>query len=87
MDNGDIIKIKTRKALGEDVYILFKCWCTFFKNQQGYNNAEYFAQFLKEQNRTLNFWQKKHLLEEYFGYVFNWDMKNEKWDIRRRNNG
>lgn len=75
----ELIKILT----GEFIYIDFKCWCNAYNKGEGKNDAKVFAKFLKEEQIEINFWQKKHLAEKYFGYEYEYDYTNNKWKIRR----
>lgn len=69
--------------LGEHIYTDFRIWCNAFRDAQGKTDAKVFSEYLKEQNVSLSFWQKKHLAEKYFGYKYEWNDEEQKWKIRK----
>ena len=75
---------KMRRINAEPFYTDFICWCNAFNHGEGQNDAKIFAKFLKEENIELNFWQKKHLAEKYFGYFYAWNGLEEKWEILKK---
>lgn len=85
-DRKQVIDNEIAERNGEYVYSKFKCWCNAFKNGKGQNNARVFAEFLKEENIELTFWQKKAIAEKYFGYKYTYDTNKDEWIIRKENN-
>lgn len=71
------------KTRGEYEYTKFKCWCNAFKNGKGQNSARVFAEFLKEENIELTFWQKKAIAEKYFGYKYTYNYQEDTWDTKK----
>jgi hypothetical protein len=69
---------------GEAEYTRFKCWCNAFKNGNGQTDAKVFAEYLKEESRELSFTAKKHLLEKYFGYEFEYNYEKHEWETHKR---
>lgn len=63
----------------ENEIALFKCWCNAFKGGDGKDNAEVFAEYLKENDINLDFWVRKQIAEKYFGFKFEFDYKTMKW--------
>lgn len=72
---------KTQQALGEDIYTMFCVWCNGYRNGNGKDSAKVFGAYLKAQGIELDFCQKKHLAEKYFGYTFEYDGEKQKWNI------
>lgn len=62
---------------GENAFIEFKLFCNAFGKQQNQAN---FIEW--EKKNPLNFWQKKHLFQKYFNYVFEYDHDKEKWNAK-----
>ena len=72
-----------KQVRGEYIYVNFCVWCNAFNNGNGKTDAKLFARFLKEQEIELNFWQRKHLAEKYFGYKYKFDRKKSDWEITK----
>lgn len=72
---------ETRERNGENIYLDFCIWCNAFKEMKGKNSDTTFAEYLKKENITLSFWQRKHIAEQYFGYQFTFDSNAKKWNI------
>jgi hypothetical protein len=72
-------------ASGENIYWQFRAWCNAYKNGEGKNDARVFAEFIKENSITLNWYQRKCIAEKHFGYVFTYNYDKGDWDIERRN--
>lgn len=66
---------------GQAVYDAFCTWCFIFNDDKGRCNPKVFKRYLKEENIKLDFWQKKRLLEKYFGYEFDYDYK-KGWRVK-----
>ena len=77
-------KYLQRTLNGESTYLDFCIWCNAYHKGECKNNPELFGTYLKETNTELNFWQKKHIAEKYFGWVYEWDCYNEKWSIKKK---
>lgn len=73
-----------RKLNGELVYLDFCIWCNAYHKGEGKNDPELFGTYLKETNTELNFWQKKHIAEKYFGWIYEWNVFEEKWNIKKK---
>lgn len=74
--------IKGRILRGEHIYTDFCLWCLAFDHRGEETNVFTFDNFLKEESITLTFWQRKHLMEKYFGFKYNYDAKKNKWTIQ-----
>lgn len=68
-------------ASGQAIYDTFCTWCFIFNGDKGRNNPVVFKRYLKEEKVELSFWQKKNLLEKYFGYTFDYDYSNG-WSVK-----
>ena len=79
--NNEIWKDKEEK--GEDVYLDYKIWCNTKARIDWKNNADVFGQWLKDNNISLTFYQRRYLAEKYFGARFTYDSNNQKWEIKR----
>ena len=73
-----------KEECGEYIYHSFSLWCGCFEPNKDRNSAKVFAEYLKERNITLTFFQRKYLSEKYFGFKFEWDEEQNKWIIKRR---
>ena len=69
---------------GDKVYTEFCIWCNVFNKSKGKNDPETFGRFLKEQHIEINFWQKKHIAEKHFNWVYKFDYQKNKWNIKRK---
>lgn len=72
-----------KEIKGENIYINYGVWCYSKGKPQDKKNASVFASWLKSENITLTFLQKKHLAEKYFGYVFNYNENTNKWESKK----
>lgn len=76
---------RRREFTGENIYTLFWVWCNTQKDSVELRQTpEVFGEWLKRENITLTFWQRKHIAEKYFGYEFKWNEKTNKWDKQRK---
>lgn len=73
-----------KESTGENIYIEFKAWCNAYKKGEGKNNPYIFAEFLKENNINLGFWQKKCIAKKYFGYDFEYNYDKKVWEITKK---
>lgn len=74
---------KERVLLGEDIYTNFCVWCNGYAKQTDKTNANIFAQWLKNNNITLTFWQRKNIAENHFGWEFTWKEDIKDWEIKK----
>lgn len=72
------------KSNGEDIYLRFCVWCNCYGKEEWKSNAKMFAKYLKDENITLGFWQRKAIAENHFWYVFTYDETKKDWEIKRR---
>ena len=77
-------EFRQRILNGESVYLDFCIWCNAYHKGEGKNNPELFGTYLKENNTELNFWQKKHIAEKYFGWIYEWNVFENKWNIKKK---
>ena len=63
---------------GDYIYTRFCVWCNAYKNGQGKHDANIFAEYIKENNIKLNWWQRKRIAENYFNYKIEWNGKEWK---------
>ena len=78
-------RVRANIAQGETIYWHFRAWCNAYKNGQGKESAKVFAEYLKERNVVLNWYQRKCIAEKHFGYVFTYNYDKGYWDIEKRN--
>lgn len=76
-------RARNKAINGENIYIKFVTWCLAFKGDKAVNSPNVFAEFLKAENIELDFWQRKHIAEKYFGYRFTWNSQKSEWEITR----
>ena len=72
------------KRNGEYEYTKFCCWCNAFRTMADQTNPKAFADFLKEENIELTFWQKKAIAEKYFGYEYTLNYETNEWEIKKK---
>lgn len=70
-------EMQSKEFNGDYIYIRFCVWCNAYNNGQGKHDCKVFEQYIKENNITPNWWQKKRIYENYFGFKF--EYKNERW--------
>ncbi len=73
-----------RRLNGDSVYLDFCVWCNAYHKGEGKDDPVLFGAYLKETGQDLNFWQKKHIAEKYFGWIYEWNVYEEKWDIKKK---
>lgn len=66
-----------RERNGELIYTRFCVWCNACKNGAGKHDYKLFEQYIKEYNIEPNWWQRKRIYENYFGFKF--EYKDDKW--------
>ena len=66
-----------KRVDGEYIYIMFCVWCNAYKNVAGKHDYKVFEQYIKENNIVANWWQKKRIYENHFGFKF--EYKDNKW--------
>lgn len=75
---------RQRELSGENIYLWFCVWCNCHKNgEEMKKSPQEFAKWLKLEDKTLTFWQKKSIAENHFGYKFEWDYNKREWKIGR----
>lgn len=74
-----------REVTGENIYTLFWVWCNTQKDSAKLRQTpEVFGEWLKRENITLTFWQRKSIAENHFGYVFKWNENTNKWEKKQK---
>lgn len=62
---------------GEYIYINFCIWCNSCRNGVGKHDYKVFEEYVKENNIVANWWQRKRIYENHFGFKFLY--KDNKW--------
>ena len=62
---------------GDYIYTRFCVWCNAYKNGEGKHDYKLFEQYIKENGIEPNWWQRKRIYENYFGFLF--EYKSDKW--------
>lgn len=70
-------KLMQKEANGDYIYTNFCVWCDACKNGAGKHDYKLFEQYINENNIKPNWWQRKRIYENYFGYKF--EYKENKW--------
>lgn len=70
-----------RMARGEHIYTRYCVWCNAEGKTEWKRNGVRFGEYLKRNGIELNFWQRKSIAEQYFGYRFSWN--GEKWEKQK----
>ena len=82
---GAHLERKRRDQTGVDIYYLFCAWCNCSPDgDKKKKSPKAFADFLKAENISLTFWQRKMIAETYFGYSFKYDMAKGEWVIGKQ---
>ena len=66
-----------KKVNGEYIYIDFCVWCNAHEIGSKKHDCKVFEQYIKENNIVANWWQKKRIYENHFGFQF--EYKDNKW--------
>lgn len=72
-----------KMLLGDYIYADYCLWCNAFNKGKGKDDVNLFAKFLRQEKIELNFWQRKHLAESYFGYKYEFNHDKDDWEIRK----
>jgi hypothetical protein len=75
--NKQYNSLKRKEIDGDYIYIRFCVWCNAYKNGTGKHDYKVFEQYIKENDIVANWWQRKCIYENYFGYKF--EFINERW--------
>lgn len=59
----------------------FHVWC--FVNERDYKCEDVFKEYLKVENPELNFWIKKYIAENFWGYKYKYDNHKNKWIVTK----
>lgn len=79
LDEQDLAKKRVDLIRGEHIYKQFKFWCMgFAKGKESFKSVVAFREFMKAESIELTEYQRKHLLTNYFGFV--WNEKENKWE-------
>ena len=74
---GEWFSANKKRVDGEYIYLNFCVWCNAYKNGAGKRDYRIFEQYIKENNIVANWWQRKRIYENYFGFKF--EYKENKW--------
>ena len=66
---------------GEGIYARFCAWCNAEGKVELKKNARAFADWLKSNGIELDFWQRKAIAENHFGYEYEWN--GREWETRK----
>ena len=66
---------------GEGIYARFCAWCNGEGKMELKKNARAFAEWLKDSGIELDFWQRKEIAENHFGFAYEWN--GSEWKIRK----
>ena len=67
------------KNKAQTEYAMFCCWCRAFRNSNF--TEKNFKEYQRVENVKLDFWTKKEIAEQYFGYKFEFDNNSHKWKL------
>ena len=70
-----------RLARGEDIWVRFVAWCNGEGHGEWQGDPKRFAEYLKANGIELDFWRRKAIAENHFGYRFEWNGK--EWKIAK----
>lgn len=70
-----------RLAKGEDIWVRFVAWCYGEGHGEWKGDPKRFADYLKANGIELDFWRRKAIAENHFGYRFEWNGK--EWKIAK----
>ncbi len=69
--------LKREERNGVYIYTRFCIWCNVYKNGQGKHDYKLFEEYVKKNNIVANWWQRKRIYENYFGFEF--EFEDNKW--------
>ena len=72
---------RRRLAKGEDIWVRFVAWCYGEEHGEWKGDPKRFADYLKSNGIELDFWKRKAIAENHFGYRFEWNGK--EWKIAK----
>lgn len=75
---------KLREIRGDNIYTDFCIDCRCRGVAEKRKSEIEFANWLKAKNINLNFWQRKHIAETYFGYNFVFEHTKKTWKIEKQ---
>ena len=81
---NELLEQERKKRNGEYIYVNFCVWCNIYANKETKKDPKSFAEWLKQENIELTFWQRKHLAEKYFGYKYEYDYAKNDWEIKKK---
>ena len=72
---------RRRLAKGEDIWVRFVARCYGEEHGEWQDDPKRFADYLKANGIELDFWRRKAIAENHFGYRFEWNGK--EWKIAK----
>lgn len=71
------------KRHGEHIYAQYVLTCIGYEKPEWIARADKFASWLKKEKIKLNFYQRKWIAENHFGYKYEYNYEKEKWECRK----
>lgn len=78
---NDRIFGKRFERSGNGIYACFCGYCNGEGKTELKKNARAFAKWLKDNGIELDFWQRKAIAENHFGFAYEWN--GSEWKIRK----
>ena len=74
---------RLKEVRGEYIYTDFRVWLHCQNIIEYANNEKVFAEWLKQENRTLTEYQRRWIAENHFGWQFTWNEEKKEWESRK----
>ncbi len=73
-----------KERLGEYIYTMYCAECNAENRKTNKTNPSFFGKYLKQNRISLTELQRRHLLEKYFGFEFEYDDEKQVWKIKKK---
>ena len=70
-----------RIARGENIYAWYRAWGNAYNDGKGKTDGATFDRYCDEPGVAIDFWKRKAIAENHFGYRFEWNGK--EWKIAK----
>ena len=75
---------RLKEVRGEYIYTDFCMWCNCQGDDGKLRASERaFAEWLKQENRTLTEYQRRWIAENHFGWQFTWNEEKKEWESKK----